>query len=821
MFSIKNLIAIAFLSIALVEYSKAESKDLIVNANASTSGTTANSNTGRLRSVSGYVKDSKTGEALIGATVYIREIKAASSTNQYGFYSVSMLPGDYNIDFSYVGYATINKSINLKDNLVINLELEDDAKLIEEVVVKTDRPEDKIRRPEMSISKLEMKAIKKVPAILGETDVIKVLQMLPGVQSTAEGTSGFSVRGGGIDQNLIILDEATVYNASHLMGFFSVFNNDAVRDVKLYKGDIPAAYGGRLSSVVDVRMKEGNAKKFSVTGGIGLLSSRLTVESPIPFQWSNTEKAQKTSFIVSGRRTYADLFFPLATDTNLKKSKMYFYDLNMKINHTFNDNNRLFVSAYLGRDIFGQKDNTSEIGFGNKTVTLRWNHVFNSRLFSNFTATYANYDYKLMMTQGGSEYNWTSNLIDYAVKADFNYYINTNNELRFGWSSTYHELTPCNTWIENKKDKISLSSNSDGSVGFRENFPINYSLEHGFYASNQQKLGDKLTLKYGLRYSIFQNLGSSTYYKYDSSYEVYDTVKVEKGKIFNTYNNFEPRLGLNFQLDEKSSVKASYSKTAQFLQLASNSNGGMPLDIWFPASPNVKPQLADQYAIGYLRNIFGNKVEASIETYYKDMKDVVDFKDHAQLLMNKRMEGDIRTGTAYSYGAEFMLKKADGRVNGWISYTYSRAYRKIKEINEGKKYSTPYDKPHNVSVILNYEITQKVTLSANWIYATGAPVTFPVGSFEYGNVVNKIYSKRNGYRMRDYHRLDLSVTLAGKRDPDRFWHGEWVFSLYNAYGRHNDWMINFVNEEKSNKLYAERWYLPFVFLPGITYNFHF
>lgn len=748
--------------------------------------------------ISGYIKDADNGETLIGATVFVRELRVGAAANIYGFYSLSLAPGKYTIEYSFMGYSKQVRQLELNQNVVISLELSPEVKVMQEVTVTAERPDKNIKQAEMSTARLDMKTIRQIPALMGEVDVIKAIQMLPGVQATSEGTSGFSVRGGGLDQNLIVLDEATVYNASHLMGFFSVFNNDAVRDVKLYKGDMPANYGGRLSSVLDVRMKEGNNKEFKGTGGVGLISSRLTLEGPIV--------NEKTSFLVSGRRTYADLFFPLFSDEDLKKSIMYFYDLNLKANHQFNNNNRLYLSAYLGRDIFGQKGQ-SKAGFGNKTATLRWNHQFSQKLFSNLTAIASNYDYSLSTEQGGGKYVWKSNLLDYTVKTDFNFYPNPNNEIKFGISATLHELDPIDAWIYTKESDTTMR------------FPSmkNYELEYSAYISNQQKIGEKVTLKYGLRYTLFQNIGKSTLNNFDENHQYIGSTEYKKGEIFHSYPAWEPRLGLMYNINNVSSVKASYSRTYQFLQLASVSNGGMPLDYWFPSNKNVKPQKSDQFGIGYFRNLSNNKFETSIELFYKQMDNVIDFKDHTSTLFNSRLEGDIRTGEAYSYGAEFLIRKNEGKLNGWISYTLSRAIRKIPEINNGKEYSAPYDKPHNVNVVLNFNATKRLIVSANWVFASGTPITFPVGSFEVDNTSIPIYSERNEYRMRSYHRLDLSATIKGKEHPGRFWNGEWVFSVYNAYGRHNDWMLNFDLEKGK----AERTYLPFVFFPAITYNFNF
>lgn len=748
--------------------------------------------------ISGYIKDAENGESLIGATVFVRELNVGTAANMYGFYSLSLAPGKYTVEYSFLGYSKEIKQLTLTGSATISVELAPKAQVMEEVTVTAERADKNVRQAEMSTARLDMRTIRQIPALMGEVDVIKAIQLLPGVQATSEGTSGFSVRGGGLDQNLIVLDEATVYNASHLMGFFSVFNNDAVRDVKLYKGDMPAYYGGRLSSVLDVRMKEGNNKKFKGTGGVGLISSRLTLEGPIV--------NEKTSFLVSGRRTYADLFFPLLSDSNARKAIMYFYDLNLKVNHQFNNNNRLFLSAYLGRDIFGEKG-ASKAGFGNRTATLRWNHQFSSKLFSNLTAIASKYDYALSTEQGGDKYVWNSRLQDYSLKADFNFYPDPDNEIRFGVSSTYHTLDPIDAWIH--------SASSDTTLAFPS--MKNNELEHAAYVSNQQKIGEDLTLKYGLRYTLFQNIGPSVLNQFDENHAYTGETKYSKGEIFHSYPAFEPRFGVLYTLNSFSSLKASYSRTFQFLQLASVSNGGMPLDYWFPSNNNVKPQKSDQFGIGYFRNFSQNTFETSIEMFYKKMKDVIDFKDHTQTLFNSRLEGDIRTGTAQSYGVEFLIRKNEGRLNGWISYTYSRALRKIPEINYGKEYPAPYDKPNNINVILNYSFTQRLILSTTWIYATGTPITFPVGSQIVGNTAIPVYSGRNEYRMRDYHRLDVSVTLKGKERTNRLWSGEWVISVYNAYGRHNDWMLNFDLEKGK----AERTYLPFVFFPAITYNFNF
>jgi len=749
--------------------------------------------------VSGYIKDATNGEVLVGATILVKEESKGTSTNIYGFYSLNLKPGNYTLVYSFVGYNSIEKVITLKENVTINIEFELESQAIQEVVVSREKPNSNIVKPEMSVSQLEMKSIQRIPVLFGEVDVLKAIQMLPGVQTAVEGSSGFSVRGGGTDQNLILLDEATVYNGSHFMGFFSVFNNDAIRDVKLYKGDIPASCGGRLSSLLDVRMKDGNSKKYEFNGGIGLISSRFTVEGPIIKDTS--------SFIVSGRRTYLDLFFPFFKQA--KGSRLYFYDLTMKINHTINENNRIYLSGYFGRDIMGQFK--SEFGYGNQTLTLRWNHLFGKKLFLNTTVIYSSYKYNLESEfEEASSFKWNAQMNDYSLKFGFSYYLNPNNSIQFGEQSIIHSIDPgCAKGIGEQTffNKIQI--------------PKNYSLEHGIYALNEQQIGSKLSLKYGLRLSIFQNVGSATLYKFDNNYEVSDTIKYKSGDIFNTYMNLEPRLGVTYAFDQSNSIKASYSHTVQYIQQASNSQGGTPLDIWFFASPNVRPQRSDQMALGFFKNFLGNTIETSAEIYYKKIYNVIDFCKFSETLLNKKLEGELRVGKGRAYGLELYAKINRQKFSGWISYTYSRAFRTVADINDGKEYRAPYDKPNSINVVLNYELTKRLTLSANWIYATGQPYTAPVGWAEMGGNLVPIYSDRNALRYPDYHRLDLALIVKQKKNSSRRWQGEWNFSLYNAYGRKNAWVINFLQDKMDPyKTYAEKTYL-FTFVPSVTYNFKF
>ena len=751
--------------------------------------------------VSGYIKDAGTGEMLIGATVYISETQGGTVSNLYGFYALSLQPGSYTVNFSYIGYQSQKQLVNLSANQTVNIELVSDEKMLDEVVISGERLDKNVRATEMSVVKMESKTIKEIPALFGEVDIIRALQLLPGISTLAEGSTGFSVRGGGPDQNLVLLDEATVYNAGHLLGFFSVFNNDAIKDVSIYKGDIPAANGGRLSSLLDVRMKEGNSKKFSATGGIGLISSRLTVEGPI--------NKDKTSFIIAGRRTYADLFIPLFGNEDLNGSKLYFYDFNAKLNHTINENNRIFISAYTGSDVF--KNEFAGMTLGNTTATIRWNHLFSKKLFSNFTVLRSSYKYELGTPSGeANSFEWNSKLLDYTAKADFTWFLNPENTLKIGASAIYHTFNPG-----------SARGIGDEALFSEYILPKNYALESGFYLSNEQKIGSLLTLKYGLRFSMFQNIGSATVYRFDDNFETLDSTIFSKGDFFNTYTHLEPRFGFTYLLSEASSVKGSYSRTVQYLQLAQNSTAGTPLDIWFPASPNVKPQICDQGAIGYFRNFMNNSIEVSVEGYYKTMQNTIDFKDHAQLLLNKELEGELRFGTSKAYGLEFLVRKTRGKLTGWVGYTLSKAERNIKEINDGKTYVAPYDKPHDISVVINYDLNERLNFGANWVYSTGLPVTFPTGRAIYGNKIVPIYSDRNAYRMPDYHRLDVSVTLKERVKPGKKWYGEWNFSVYNAYARKNAWTINFVQDENDPyTTYAEKTYL-FSIIPSISYNFHF
>lgn len=750
--------------------------------------------------LSGYIRDAETGEEMIGASVYFKELKTGGVANIYGFYSISVDPGKYTVEFSFLGSQTITKEVDLTSSQSINVELPRSSESLKVVEVVGEAENRNVEEVQMSTIDMKMETIKKIPALMGEVDVIRAIQLLPGVQSGGEGSTGFFVRGGGLDQNLILLDEAPVYNASHLFGFFSVFNQDAIKNAELYKGGIPSRYGGRLSSVLDVRMKEGNSKELKLSGGIGLISSRLTVEAPIV--------KDKVSFIVSGRRTYGDLFLKLLPEDNpASEAKLYFYDLNGKINWRINDKNRVFVSAYTGRDVLGISE-LFNLGWGNQTITTRWNHIFSDKLFSNFTGIYSNFNYNLGVPSGPNEFLWTSSILNYSFKNDYTYYLNTNNTIKFGLQSTYHTFKPA---------KIEPGEDNDAFNTLE--FFNRYAWENAVYVSNEQKLGGLFTLQYGLRLTSFSNIGRDTVYTYDEDYNNTGYDAYEPGDIYNTFSNLEPRLAVKYTLDDVSSIKASYNRMAQYLHLATNSTGGAPLDVWMPSSTNTMPGIADQVALGYFRNFKNNMFETSVEVYYKSLQHQIDFADNANILLNKQLEGVIRQGSGESYGAEFFVKKQKGDVTGWISYTLSRATRTVEGINDGNEYLANYHRPHSISIVGTYAINKKLDFSATWVYNTGTRLTAPTGRLDYGGEIIPVYSDRNASKMPDYHRADVGLNWKVSPEDKKF-KSALNFSIYNIYARKNAFSINFVENEENNSAVAEMTYL-FSIIPSITWNFEF
>lgn len=747
--------------------------------------------------ISGTIKDANNGEDLIGATVRVQEVNdKGARSNGYGFYSFTLPKGTYTFIYQYLGYEKQEIKIDIEKNITKNIELSQAERGIKEIVVKAEREDKNVSRTEMGVIKLDPRAIESVPVLFGEKDILKTLQLTPGVKSAGEGQSGFYVRGGGADQNLILLDEAPVYNASHLLGFFSVFNSDALKDVTLYKGDIPAEYGGRASSVLDVKMKDGNSKNYSASGGIGLISSRLTVECPIV--------KDKGSFIISGRRTYADLFLKLSKDSLRKSSKLYFYDLNMKANYQITKKDRIYVSGYFGKDILGLG---SSFGFnwGNSTATARWNHIFNAKLFSNTSVVYSNYNYLIKAGFDDQSLEIKSSIRDYDFKQDFSYYANSNNNIKFGFNLMHHTFRP--TVIEG------TGINTSDSLKNR------YALEGGIYIQNEQTINSKISVKYGLRYSMFDYIGPGNAYSYDDRGNLIEKRAYQNGETIKLYGGLEPRISAKYQINDVSSVKASYNRNRQYLHLLSNSTTASPTDIWVPSSNNVKPQIADQVALGYFRNFKDNMFEFSFETYYKTLGNQIDYKNGANLFLNPDVEAELEYGKGRAYGAEFYLHKQTGRFTGWISYTLSRSLRTFKNINEGKEYAAKQDRIHDIAIVGMYDLTKKIKVSGNWVYNTGAAVTFPSGSYVVDGKKVPYYTERNGYRMPAYHRLDVGITWYRKKTETR--ESSWNFSVYNAYGRQNAYSISFQqNKDDPNVTEALKTSL-FRWVPSITYNFKF
>jgi hypothetical protein len=747
--------------------------------------------------ISGSIKDAKNGEDLIGATLRVKELEGQGArSNSYGFYSLTLAKGKYTLIYQYLGYEKQEFEIMIDKNTIKNIQLVGIERMLKDVVIKAAKEDKNVTRTQMGVIKLDPKAIETIPVLFGEKDILKTLQMMPGVKAAGEGQSGFYVRGGGADQNLVLLDEAPVYNASHLLGFFSVFNSDALKDVTLYKGDIPAEFGGRASSVLDVKMKDGNNKNYSASGGLGLISSRLTLEGPIV--------KDKGSFIISGRRTYADLFLKLSKDSIRKESKLYFYDLNLKANYKLGNKDRLFLSGYFGRDIFGL-GTTFGFDWGNATATVRWNHVFNNKLFSNTSMIYSDYSYKIKLGFDEEEFQVKASIRDYNLKQDFSYFPNSKNSIKFGMNVMHHTFRPTRFSGTNLNPPDSLANR--------------YSLEGGVYLQNEQTITNKISLRYGLRYSMFDYIGPGSAYTYDKDGNRISEKKYSNGQSIKVHGGLEPRISGKYQINELSSVKASYNRNYQYLHLLSNTTTSSPTDIWVPSSNNVKPQIADQVAIGYFRNINDNMFECSIEAYYKTMQNQIDYKNGADLFTNLDLESELEYGKGRAFGAEFYIHKQVGRLTGWVSYTLSRSLRTFKNINDGKEYSAKQDRIHDIAIVAMYDLTKKIKLSGNWIYYTGSAVTFPSGKYNIGGNPVPYYTERNGYRMPDYHRLDIGVTWVRKKTEKR--ESNWNFSLYNAYGRENAYSISF-RENKDDPSITEALQLSlFRWIPSISYNFKF
>ena len=758
-------------------------------------------------SISGTIKDNSNGETLIGATIQLKGSSTAVLSNEYGFYSLTLPAGEHIISYIYLGYTTQDVTIKLTENQTIDVPLVAEANQIEEVVIKgnTEDADKNVRSTEMSVTKLEMSSIKKMPALLGEVDVIRSIQLLPGVSSVGEGSGGFNVRGGGVDQNLILLDEAVVFNSSHLLGFFSVFNPDAVKDVKLVKGGIPAQYGGRLSSLLDIKMKEGNNKRFAGTGGIGTVSSRLTLEAPI--------KKDKGSFIIAGRRSYADLFLKLSSDESLRNNVLYFYDLSLKANYTVGKKDRIFLSGYFGQDFF-RFGNAFKFSWGNATGTLRWNHIFNEKLFMNVTNVYSNYTYSLGIPDGAQAFDWRSKIVSYSPKVDFNYYINPKNTFNFGAQMIYYQISP---------GRI----NSSGTVFKDLGLDQQRAFENAIYASHIWNPSARIAIEYGIRFSNFNLLGKGTFYDYVGENGTRKTPvngkTYENGETVASYPNFEPRFSLRYTLTENSSVKVSYNRMAQYLHLISNTTAALPTDVWSPTTRNIKPEIAHQIAGGYFQNLKDNTIELSAEVYYKTMSNQIDYVNGANILLNQNLEGELLYGEGRAYGVEFFAKKNSGKLNGWVSYTLSKTERKIDGLNRNQWYDAKYDRRHIINAVAIYEANKKWSFSANFSYTTGVAITFPNARYEVNGLIvpHNTTDARNNYRVPAYHRLDLSATW-DRIKPNRKWQGSWVFSIYNVYNRKNAFSVYFrQNEFEPTKTEAVQLSIFGAVIPSITYNFKF
>ena len=744
--------------------------------------------------LSGYLRDENSGEALMYANIYPETLKTVVTTNEYGFFSVTLPEGEYSFVFSYIGYQTIKKKILLNKDVHANFSLALREVKLEEIHI-TGQPKNPVSQNEIGTVRLDVKELSTIPVLFGEQDILKSIQLMPGVSPVGEGNSGFYVRGGNPDQNLILLDDAPVFNPSHLLGFFSVFNSDAIRDVKLYKGGVPARYGGRASSVMDIRMKEGNMKDYQVSGGLGLISSRLMAEGPI--------LQNKSSFMISGRRTYADLFLPLSNDEKIKDNRLYFYDLNLKTNLIVNNNNRIFLSGYFGRDVLRAKD----FGFswGNKAGSLRWNHQFSPSLFANTTLVINDYSYK---TEGNidGKFSLDAGINDLSIKQDYAWSLVNRLTFLFGFNSVLHHFKPGE-----------VMSNSKNIQSFH--IPEKDGWENAVYLFSEFQLTEKVNIGTGLRLSAFSRLGPGTENSYGNTGNIVKTDTFGSGRLYRNYSGFEPRFNLTWLTSDLSSVKVGYNRMSQYIHLLSNSSAGTPVDYWLPSSNNIKPQFVSQISAGYFRQLGSGGVNFSVEGYYKDMKNQIDYRNNADVFLNENAEAELLFGKGRSYGLEFLCKKETGALTGWISYTLSRTEKRFDEINDGAWYPARQDRTHDISVVANLKSSKKLSFSATWVYYTGNAITFPSGKYEIGGSVVSYYTSRNGYRMPAYHRLDLGATLLLK-ESHKF-RSELNFGVFNAYCRKNAYSILFRTKENNPYITeAVKLYL-FSVIPSITWNFRF
>ena len=765
--------------------------------------------------LSGTVTDEATGETVLGASIAVPNLRTGVVTNEYGFFSLTLPSGTHNLIISYLGYSTISREITLNRNMKLNFTMVEEANQLDEVVVVQNAEKNNIRTPQMSVNKLTSKTIKKIPTVLGEPDVIRSILLLPGVSNAGEGASGFNVRGGSADQNLILLDEAIVFNSSHLFGFFSVFNTDAIKDLNLYKGGIPARYGGRLSSVLDIYQREGNNKEFKMNGGIGAISSKLLLEGPIV--------KDRGSFLLAGRSSYAHLFLQAAGEENLAS----FYDLNTKISYKLNDNNNLFLSGYFGRDNFQIGDSFVNT-YGNSVANLRWNHLFSEKLFSNLSLIYSDYYYGLELDIRGFE--WESRIINFNLKYDLKHYLSKRITLDYGINNIYYRFRPGE-----------ICPNSENSGINEEEFTNTYGNEFAVYIDADHKISDRLSLRYGLRWSYFNRLGQDEFNVYENDtpvlyneeFQIYQSAipirvdRFDRSESLAEFTNFEPRFALSYLLNDNTSVKLSYNRMAQYLHLITNTNSPTPLDVWTPSGPYIEPQTLDQYAVGYYKDFANQEYSLEVEAFYKEIDNRIDFIDGADIIANEEIETVLLNGEARAYGLEVLLRKNRGRLNGWIAYTLSKSEQRTPGrtpnepgINNGEWYNALFDRPHDVAVNASYTFNDKWAMNANFIYQTGIPTNLPIGQVEQLGLTVPIYGGRNQSRLTDYHRLDLSVTLTPRKNKDRKWQSEWVFGFYNIYNRRNAASYSFEENRETGQNEAIRTSI-FGIVPAISYNFKF
>ncbi|HPH32220.1 MAG TPA: TonB-dependent receptor [Chitinophagaceae bacterium] len=760
--------------------------------------------------LNGYVKDSLSGETIIGATVAVNGLSRGVTSNQYGFYSLTLDEGEYDIQVSHVSYMGQVVPLHLHSNQTLNFDLLSKSALINEVVVYSKKRDGNVKNAQMGKIDLTMNQVRAIPAFMGEVDILKAIQLLPGVQSAGEGNAGFYVRGGGPDQNLIMLDDAVVYNTGHLFGFFSIFNGDAIKNVSLIKGGMPAQYGGRLSSVLDVSMKEGNINKFQTEGGIGLIASRFSVQGPI--------KKEKASFIVSARRTYIDALVKpfVSKSSSFYGSGYYFYDLNAKVNYRFSDKDRLYLSGYFGRDVFDFRNSkrsfNTNIPWGNSTATLRWNHVFNRRLFANTTAVYNDYNFKFSAAQENFEIGLSSGIRDMTIKSDFDYYPLPNHKLKFGGLLTHHKFIP--NVVTGRQDSILFNPNNEGAK---------YAMEAAVYIQDDWEIGEKLKINYGIRWSSFNQVGPYMLYTRDVNGNKLDSISYARLKTVKSYGGLEPRMTIRYALDDESSLKAAVTRNYQYIHLVTNAGTTLPTDLWVPSTYIVRPQLSWLYSAGYFRNFADNRYETSVEVYYKDMRNQVEYKEgYTPSLADP--EEEFVFGKGWSYGAEFFVNKTRGRMTGWIGYTLSWTWRKFEQLNDGGRFPARYDRRHDISVVGNYDAGKKWKLGAVFVYGTGNAITLPERFYIINGVLTQEYSNLNQYRMKAYHRMDFSATYTPVPKKKRKLTSSWVFSIYNVYSRLNPYFLYFDQEGSiaTNDLQVSTKQVSlFPVLPAVTWNFKF